>query len=627
MSGWVLHSIEIAGGFLDGVHLELPPGLTCVIGPRGSGKSTLTEAIRYGIGGLTGASKSRIDLVQANLGTAILTLRATTSGTKGTLYIIRRTHRQPASLIGSDGASISSVDLDRGTFLPLDGFSSTEIEAIADESLGERRRTLLDELRVEDLHIIELNLSDLRRSLEANSDRVKAVRRLIGDLTEQAEEVGDVRARLRALSAPSKDDTATRLRQTAKQRMLNERELTQIDTILQRLDRYQRDLTATTEAHAHVQFPSLNVIESENAGIGREAEAILTACLATARETTAHAADVLHQGQNELKRVREAFRVAHEAQDAEHQQLQADNLAASQAVQERANLEEAVVRLEQLEAERHKAEAGLILLLEQRQQIKGKFLLERERISELREQTAADLQRKAVANVQIRVIRHADDLAYQQILIEGLKGAGLRNHEDIMACLQRLRPEQLAQIIQDTDANELEIQTSLGIERCRKLLGAFQNKIDPLVLEVLPTDDRVCIELNVGTVAEPLFKDASDLSRGQKCTALLPLLLARRDIPLVIDQPEDNLDNHFIYETVVQTIRQMKGTRQMVFITHNANIPVLGEADFVVVMNSDGKRGFVEKAGTLDECKDEIVNLLEGGRDAFERRRERYARA
>ena len=122
------------------------------------------------------------------------------------------------------------------------------------------------------------------------------------------------------------------------------------------------------------------------------------------------------------------------------------------------------------------------------------------------------------------------------------------------------------------------------------------------------------------------FKDAAELSAGQKCTALLPILLARRDSPLVIDQPEGNLDNHFIYETVVESIRRLKTKRQMIFITHNANIPVLAEAELIIVLNSDGKTGFVEKRGTLDECREEIIDLLEGGKEAFERRRERYAR-
>jgi energy-coupling factor transporter ATP-binding protein EcfA2 len=143
-------------------------------------------------------------------------------------------------------------------------------------------------------------------------------------------------------------------------------------------------------------------------------------------------------------------------------------------------------------------------------------------------------------------------------------------------------------------------------------------------LEVTEIDDRVCIELDVASSTEPHFKDASELSRGQKCTAILPLLLARRDTPLIVDQPEDNLDNHFIYQTVVDTVRKLKQRRQMVFITHNANIPVLGEADLIIVLDSDGRQGFVRKMGSLDDCRGEIIDLLEGGEEAFELRRRRY---
>ena len=143
-------------------------------------------------------------------------------------------------------------------------------------------------------------------------------------------------------------------------------------------------------------------------------------------------------------------------------------------------------------------------------------------------------------------------------------------------------------------------------------------------MEVINIDDRVRIELNVSTIASPYFKDAAELSRGQKCTALLPLLLARRDCPLIADQPEDNLDNHFIYETVVSAIRRVRNRRQLILVTHNANIPVLGEADLVVVMNSDGRVGYVEKIGSVDDCQGEIIDLLEGGREAFDRRSVRY---
>ncbi len=85
-----------------------------------------------------------------------------------------------------------------------------------------------------------------------------------------------------------------------------------------------------------------------------------------------------------------------------------------------------------------------------------------------------------------------------------------------------------------------------------------------------------------------------------------------------------NLDNAFIYNTVVRSLLGTKGKRQLIFISHNANVPVLGAAERVFVMGSDGKRGRVSLQGTVDEVKDHIETLLEGGRGAFLLRKERY---
>ena len=237
---------------------------------------------------------------------------------------------------------------------------------------------------------------------------------------------------------------------------------------------------------------------------------------------------------------------------------------------------------------------------------------------------ASELTREAGEKIRVRVLRNADDLAYRNMLTQSLKGAGVRNHDEILGALMQLRPEQLAQLIQTDDHAGFDEACGFGPERAKKILAAFRQNVDPLQLEVVEIDDVVRIELNVATSAEAIFKDAAELSRGQKCTALLPLLLARTRNPLVIDQPEDNLDNHFIYETVVESIQRLKKKRQMIFITHNANIPVLAEADLVIVMNSDGKIGYIEKSGSVDDCREQIVDLLEGGREAFELRRKRY---
>jgi len=195
MAKWTLESIEISGGFLPGVNLTLPAGLTCIIGPRGSGKSTLMEAIRYGLSGVSPVSKTRFEIVQANLASAIVTLATrAVDGAGG--YIVRRTFKEPPGLLTPQGAPVPNVNLDRGTFLPLDAYSSSEVEAIADETFGDKRRALLDDLRSDEMHEIALKVSEERRALEANADSIRAAQRLISDLTEQIEETLSITGRI-----------------------------------------------------------------------------------------------------------------------------------------------------------------------------------------------------------------------------------------------------------------------------------------------------------------------------------------------------------------------------------------------------------------------------------------------
>jgi ATPase subunit of ABC transporter with duplicated ATPase domains len=306
-------------------------------------------------------------------------------------------------------------------------------------------------------------------------------------------------------------------------------------------------------------------------------------------------------------------------------QLTALNQAASEQARVRSSLEQQVAKLEALEQQRVELHAELETLFERRKSLKTDHILMRDQVSTIRDEVASALQHEAGERVRIRVMRNADHMSYQEMLVDGLKGARVRNQNEILATLMQLRPEQLAQLIQANDLDSFDELTHFGAERSRKILDAFRESVDPLALEITAIEDRIGIELNVATAGRPHFKDASDLSRGQKCTALLPILLARRDNPLIIDQPEDNLDNHFIFETVVNAVQRMKKRRQMIFITHNANIPVLAEAELVLVMTSDGRVGAVEKHGSVDECREQIIDLLEGGREAFALRSKRYA--
>jgi ABC-type cobalamin/Fe3+-siderophores transport system ATPase subunit len=123
----------------------------------------------------------------------------------------------------------------------------------------------------------------------------------------------------------------------------------------------------------------------------------------------------------------------------------------------------------------------------------------------------------------------------------------------------------------------------------------------------------------------------SGLSQGEQSAAILTMALQTRRRPLIIDQPEDELGYNYVVHLVVPKILETKGTRQILVITHNANIPVLGDADYVLKMENKpletgDRRCFVEHEGCFESANITYALMeLDGGRQAFEFRQYRYA--
>jgi ABC-type bacteriocin/lantibiotic exporter with double-glycine peptidase domain len=114
---------------------------------------------------------------------------------------------------------------------------------------------------------------------------------------------------------------------------------------------------------------------------------------------------------------------------------------------------------------------------------------------------------------------------------------------------------------------------------------------------------------------------------GQRASALILFLLAQRENDvLIIDQPEDDLDNQTIYDEVIKELKKLKGNMQFIFATHNANIPVLGDSEKVVSCSYDEKKIAVH-SGTIDNHQTQrfIVDIMEGGDEAFNRRKNIYS--
>ncbi len=112
-------------------------------------------------------------------------------------------------------------------------------------------------------------------------------------------------------------------------------------------------------------------------------------------------------------------------------------------------------------------------------------------------------------------------------------------------------------------------------------------------------------------------------SPGQRCSAMLPIVALTSTAPLIIDQPEDNLDNRLVSRSLFRILARLKESRQIIVATHNPNILVSGDAEQVLVLSPSGK---LEESGSIDKAEivKHVISLMEGGAEAFRKRQTRY---
>lgn len=185
------------------------------------------------------------------------------------------------------------------------------------------------------------------------------------------------------------------------------------------------------------------------------------------------------------------------------------------------------------------------------------------------------------------------------------------------------------------------IDTKSEASIIKEIIQYIKNKYQDEIIEKIKNDylkysDSYRIEFNVSNREnvekhKSSFRDITKLSLGQKVVAILSFILgyskyAKDFRPLIIDQPEDNLDSQYIYKNLVQELRVMKGTRQVIVATHNATIVTNAKADQVIVMDSDGEHGWLKKFGYSSSpvIKKEIINYLEGGEESFKHKEAIY---
>lgn len=214
---------------------------------------------------------------------------------------------------------------------------------------------------------------------------------------------------------------------------------------------------------------------------------------------------------------------------------------------------------------------------------------------------------------------------FRDFFLKEMHGSYFQDDAAELFCA-KITPVKLAELVLANDRDAIADATGVHVDWATQICDKLRYYRILHSLEVMWKPP--CPVITVLTKATPPKRiPVNQLSDGQKHTIMLTIaMLAESNIPLVIDQPEDDLDNAFIFSAVVRVLRAIKERRQVILVTHNANIAVLGDAELLLPMKRKADGGEVFDSGSMDraETKQAALNILEGGEIAFQRRREIY---
>lgn len=271
-----------------------------------------------------------------------------------------------------------------------------------------------------------------------------------------------------------------------------------------------------------------------------------------------------------------------------------------------------------------KKEESLLSEISKKEEIHSRYISKLEQITELRKNFVSTILKDEKVKIKINSFRNKEDF---ENTLRKIIDRNTGFYEDIDSLKELCFNGQVKTKMIDFRNLILRVREK---EEVSNISGHFKNllngltdaDIDELML-FMPEDE---IEVQYKPNPTGGFKSLSTASAGQKTTAILTFILSYGNTPIILDQPEDDLDNRLVYDLIVHKLKQAKEDRQIIIVTHNANIPVNGDSEYIISMDSESRFLKVFSEGSVDkkEIKKEICDVMEGSEKAFEMRSNRY---
>jgi ABC-type cobalamin/Fe3+-siderophores transport system ATPase subunit len=643
--------------FFEDVEIPINPCLTTLIGGRGSGKSTVIEYLRHAFDrarreDLPDDEPSNVrDAVQSVLSAK----RERDFGhSKGTLLpdheittdivVAERHYRVGRSAAGIEviqdpdesGARPGTFDV-RSLIVPRI-LSQRQIARIARDPASQRSEldALIDADRLRDIE-------NRRRSQEEIVAQLQATRTRLSQrgakLPAVETELQKVRDQISFIESAGRKEVLARFDALERERRWLEDTRREIERLASELDDSAGaiegiDATATALPDS---TPTVTWVRSVADRVAQSQHSAANAFRDQARALRTLRDAILEEQAEKWQKHYNESRSAYESLRQEMTCRGADFAQHEKLLQRRAQLEREVTSLEKTGQEVDdvtlKLKSARLQLVETHE---NRLAARRERAGTLE---------KMDADVRLDVLSFRDREDFESRREQWFGGAGLQERDWTVLCDYVFAPngeipDRIQTLVEAIRADTLataERSATLDTTKSRvaSLVGAY--RLTRNFFNALSKPDRIRLEEMERFLPEDLvnaqvraadgsFKTIETGSVGEKSTAILSLLLSAGDEPIIIDQPEDDLDNQYVYNVVVDLLRRRKFSRQVIIATHNANIPVNGDAELIVALGVKDRVGVVLGAGNIDrpDIKDLVSVIMEGSAEAFRLRRERY---
>ena len=593
-----LHRISFTGGLLNGQSFSLSDQLTCLIGSRGSGKSSVIECLRFGLGLESGESdiKYKNGLVSAMLANGG-ELSVTGISADGFAFEIKRPHGyDPVVRLEGKDTRLRPCDVLPG------------ILYFGQKDLGHRHPGFEDDLFSKLVGVRSVD----ERTLEEN--RIAAVRQAVEGwrsvlrASEKEQEYAQEEERLRHQLAIYKEKGVEKHLGRLTAFDADKRNLAEFIENLQNL-RAQMELSPEDWDEVLNDWPILkSEVLSDQAQKVSESKQELGAVREDYSTALVRMNILLSSMIQTSKDVEEKERQLQEEFAALQREIDAPGL----------NLEEFRSR-----KSRHEQLVKLLKAAGNRKEMAAQSLTQVESAAralhdlwrEWHRQEDKELKAKSSSlppSLKLSIEFEGNREEFRTFLKSKFSGTGFRANS--IDKLVETFPNGFA-LFQRKAEIETLLSGSADVAKCNTQL--LESLADILTYRV---PNKRTIQFNEVPI--------QDLSLGQRATALLELLMSLEGHPIfLVDQPEDDLDNETIFRHVVEPLLGRKILSQFIIATHNPNIPVLGDAELVHACREQDKGHYDHTSGSLDSSttRDAIVSIMEGGAQAFEQRQKIYS--